>query len=410
MTPDHSLRIQPIKTSAPASDTLSSQPPTPPPPATPPAQSSDSPHTGFVYDGKLGALYGIFLMNLLWTILTFSIFRFWAKTRMRRYLWSRTSLNGDRFEYTGTGGELFIGFLIVMAIYIVAFIGITILAIVAGPDMPIIDYINILLGLVILYLTFVAQYAAQRYRLTRTTWRGISGGMTGSAWRWGFKALWFSILSLLSLTLAFPWTQMRLIDDRLGNSYFGDAKASIRTSSQSLYKSYIVGTVVALLVSGGIAYAAYSYITSNYGDTLAELFSVTEQDPDRAAEYSEAFTVLYITVIAAYLLIFVVSILAFAAYYAAIAREVAQNLALGTLRFATPVTAGAIINRYLWNLLIIVFTLGLGLPIAIHRSMQFLAANIQVIGEIEGSDITHANLPRPKSGEGLLEAFDPGIM
>ncbi|MBL8710657.1 MAG: DUF898 family protein [Rhodospirillaceae bacterium] len=408
MTPDHSLRTQPSRTAAPSSDAMSA-PPAPPPPA-PAVAAAGGPRTGFVYDGRLGELYGIFLMNLLWTFLTLSIFRFWAKTRMRRYLWSRTSLNGDRFEYTGTGGELFIGFLIVMAVYVVASIAVTALGIMAGPESALSLILQYCLGVTILYLTFVAQYAAQRYRLTRTIWRGISGGMTGSAWAWGFKGMWFSILSLLSLTLAWPWAQMRLIDDRINNSYFGDAKASIQTSSRSLYKSYVIGTLVALLVSGGIAYAAYSYITSNYGDTLAELFSVTEQNPDRAAEYSEAFTVLYVTVIGTYLLIFVVSILAFAAYYAAIAREVARNLALGTLRFATPVTAGAIINRYLWNLVIIVFTLGLGLPIAIHRSMQFLAANIQVIGEIEGSDITHANLPRPKSGEGLLEAFDPGIM
>lgn len=61
-------------------------------------------------------------------------------------------------------------------------------------------------------------------------------------------------------------------------------------------------------------------------------------------------------------------------------------------------------------MLIIVFTLGLGLPIAIHRTMLFLTRNIDVIGEIDGSEITRADLPRPKFGEGLLEAFDPGIL
>ena len=63
------------------------------------------PHTQFVYDGRLGELYWIFIKNILLMIPTLTIWRFWGKTRMRRYLWSHTSLAGDRFEYTGTGGE-----------------------------------------------------------------------------------------------------------------------------------------------------------------------------------------------------------------------------------------------------------------------------------------------------------------
>ena len=59
------------------------------------------------------------MVNLLLTIVTLGIYRFWAKTRIRRYLWSQTEFLGDRFEYTGTGKELLIGFLIVFAFLIV---------------------------------------------------------------------------------------------------------------------------------------------------------------------------------------------------------------------------------------------------------------------------------------------------
>lgn len=393
MTSDQSLRIPPNPAFAPSTD--SSSPPPPPVDATP--------RSGFVYDGRLGELYGIFLMNLLWTILTFSIFRFWGKTRMRRYLWSRTSLNGDRFEYTGTGGELFIGFLIVMAAYVIAMIGIQILGVFTDPESPALAILQMILLIAILYLTFVAQYAAQRYRLTRTLWRGISGGMTGSAWRWGLKGMWFSVLSLLSLTFAWPWAQMRLIDDRLNNSYFGDAKASIQTSSRPLYAAYTIGLIATLAGTAILAGIAWS-IANPFLESIGGTFESAEERQDvTVAVYILAFLVVYLGMI-------VLSIVTFAAYVTAMAREVANNLSLGTLRFATPVTPGRIIGRYLGNFFIILFTLGLGLPIAIHRTMQFFAANIQVVGEIEGSDITHANLPRPKAGEGLLEAFDPGIL
>lgn len=369
-------------------------------------------HTRFEYDGRLGQLYWIFIKNILLSVVTFSIWRFWGKTRMRRYLWSHTSLSGDRFEYTGTGGELFIGFLIVMGAFVVANIFITALQIVVEPGSPILVITQSLFGFAVLYLTFVAQYAAQRYRLTRTSWRGITGGMTGSAWAWGFKAMWFAILSLLSLTLAWPWAQMRLLDDRLNNSYFGDAKASIQTSSRNLYVHYIVGTVVSFAVIGIIGYLGYTFLWTQYGEALQELFTQVENQDEleHADQYESAIGALYAVVIGGYLAIIIVSIIAYASYYVTLIREVAHNLNLGGLRFATSITVGRFIGRYLVNLLIVVFTLGLGLPIAVHRTMQFIVRNIEVVGEIEGSEITRSNLPRPKLGEGLLEAFDPGIL
>ena len=46
------------------------------------------------------------------TIITLTMYRFWARTSMRRRLWSRTWVMGDPLEYTGSAGELFRGFLI----------------------------------------------------------------------------------------------------------------------------------------------------------------------------------------------------------------------------------------------------------------------------------------------------------
>jgi uncharacterized membrane protein YjgN (DUF898 family) len=362
------------------------------------------PHTGFVYDGRLGELYGIFLPNLLWTILTLTVFRFWAKTRMRRYLWSRTSLNGDRFEYTGTGGEMFIGFLIVMPFYVLFILGSQLAYYHPDVDEGLLVALQSVGAILILYLVFVAQYAAQRYRLTRTLWRGIRGGMTGSPWIWGLKAFFFAFLSLLTLSLAWPWSQMRLLGDRINNSYFGDAKAQAAPASKPVYGRYIIGIVISgvatIIIMAALGFATYA---------VMQWLGLDLEDPE-ALEQSRAF---YWSSMAiggiAYLLLSIAYIIAFSFYQTAVFREVARKLELGGLRFATRVTSGRLIARYVGNLLIIVFTLGLGLPIAIHRTMLFLAANIEVVGEIEGSDVTHANLRRPRAGEGLLEAFDPGI-
>jgi len=81
-----------------------------------------------------------------------------------------------------------------------------------------------------------------------------------------------------------------------------------------------------------------------------------------------------------------------------------------TLRFSSGVTAWNYISLWFGNLLLIVLTLGLGLPVAIHRTIRFFANRITIIGNVDVERLQQGSLDRPKLGEGLLEAFDPGIL
>jgi uncharacterized membrane protein YjgN (DUF898 family) len=367
----------------------------------------------FAYDGRLGELFGIFFTNLLFSIITLGFYRFWAKTRMRRYIWSRVSLNGDAFEYTGTGGELFIGFLIVVGLFIVATVLKTVLDLASPPDSPLPLIATLLFALGVVYLVFVARYAAQRYRLTRTLWRGIRGGMTGSAWAWGLKAMLLGLLTAVTLGFAGPWVQMRLLDDRVNNSYFGDAKATMHSSSVPLYVAFLIGLVISW-VGTAVVIALCAAIAAASG-FLSEFLTLAGQgDSEETARQIDALMKQHIGLLIGlgvflYVSVIVLGIVSFAQYYVAMLREIAAKLTVAELRFGTTVTIGRLIGLALVNILVYLVTFGLGLPVVIHRTLRFLTANIQVYGEIEGSEITHANLPRPRYGEGLLEAFDPGL-
>ena len=63
----------------------------------------------FDFHGTWQEYAPIAFTNLLLTIVTLGIYRFWATARTRRYLWSRTRFIDDRFEWAGTGMELFKG-------------------------------------------------------------------------------------------------------------------------------------------------------------------------------------------------------------------------------------------------------------------------------------------------------------
>jgi uncharacterized membrane protein YjgN (DUF898 family) len=378
--------------------------------------SAGQPVQKLQYDGRIGALYWIFIKNLLLNIITLSIYRFWGKTNIRRYAWSHTTLQGQRFEYTGRGGELFIGFLIVVAFYVIFFVGLAILGLVLGETFTQIS--PLFLVVLVTYLIFVAQYAAQNYRLTRTLWSGIRGGMTGSAWKYGVKAFLFTLLNVVTLNLAAPWTTLRLTEDRFNHSYFGNAKASLQASAKSLYLSFILGFVFTIIgmitLAALIGLLGYSVIMANdLMPVLQELGQASKMgvEPDIPEEQMDLIVgLIVIGVITFYLGVAIVAIIAFAPYMAALFRAIANNLQLAELRFSSEVTAWSYIKLWIGNMLWIVLTLGLGIPVAVHRSVKFFADRVTIHGELDVGRLQQTSLDRPKFGEGLLEAFDPGFL
>ena len=134
--------------------------------------------------GRRGPLASLLLKNLLLTTVTIGFYRFWAKTRARRFLWSYTRILGEPLEYLGTGRELFIGFLIVVAILVpLAAIWSVItdfnIALSSSVFQPV--ALNAVYYLAVFLLIQVAVYRMWRYRLTRTVWRGVRFGLDGSS-------------------------------------------------------------------------------------------------------------------------------------------------------------------------------------------------------------------------------------
>ncbi|MER2249252.1 YjgN family protein [Methylorubrum podarium] len=196
------------------------------------------------FDRRAAGLTGIVVKGFLLSLVTFSIYRFWYITNLRRYFWSRTVVAGSPAEYLGTGKELFLGFLVALAIlvpiYIVLFIiGLLspVLAALAAP----ISFIGLFV------LGQYALYRGRRYRASRTRWRGIRLGQDGSGFAYaGFASLWW-LGTILSLGLAFPFMRAALERYRIDHTLVGQSRMRSTATGRSILLPWLMFYIVALL-------------------------------------------------------------------------------------------------------------------------------------------------------------------
>ena len=365
------------------------------------AMTDAEPRPLLFYDGRIGDLYRLFLLNLLLNIVTFGWFRFWAITRYRVYLWSRMRFMDTRFEYTGVGYELFVGFLMALGILFGLAVGTVILCVLFAMISPVLVTIPIVGVYVLLFILFgAAHFSAQRYRLSRTQWRGIRGGMQGSAFAYGAWSLLYLILVPLTLYQLVPLMTIRLTERRIDASRFGDLAFKFKGRARSVYLPYLLTLIGTMVLLGAVAAVVYNMESSHLGPIFRDEVSGTRAD---------------VTIRRA-LPTIVVGILVFSFgagligcwYMAVMARHIFGNTTFAGLRFSSAVTARSLLWLIFGNGLISLFTLGLGYPIVLHRSMQYLARTVRVSGYLAPEAIHQSTLPKPRTGEGMLQALDSG--
>jgi len=206
------------------------------------------------FDGRAGPLVSLILWNTIATFLSFGVYRFWARTRIREYFWNHVVILGHHAEYTGRGIELFVGFLLASLIILGAtavFFALSLMGTAMGADPTLVLYWPIPVAYAVLPL---ALYRARAFRLSRTLWRGLPLGQTGSslvyAWRWH---LW-TAASVLTLGFLVPWRAMALERYRLTNTRFGDRFFRFDGQGRALMTAWLPAWV--LLAAGVVCLSA----------------------------------------------------------------------------------------------------------------------------------------------------------
>jgi uncharacterized membrane protein YjgN (DUF898 family) len=209
--------------------------------------------------GRRGALFTLVFKTMMLTLLTLGVYRFWAKTRLRRYFWGNVVIAGEPLEYTGKATELLIGFLIVIAVLVPLSVASTVLGVLAeGGPLWVGLALNVAYAFGLVFLIDFATYRMWRYRLTRTRWRGIRFGMENGAFRYAGRAFLWRLGQILSLGFITPWMRLDLAKFRVARMRLGDRTFALNGPARPLVLGWlgVWGAPVAIflvIVTAGVA-------------------------------------------------------------------------------------------------------------------------------------------------------------
>ncbi len=399
-------------------------------------------------------LLGLSLYNFVMRILTLGIYHFWGKTEVRRRIWSAIRVNGEPLEYTGTGRELFLGFLVIMGIVLVpvmlASFG---AALLLGPGTPAFGAFQILLYAGFLLLTGIAIYRAQRFRLSRTRWRGIRAGLDGSSWTYGWTYFWTLLTLPFTLGWSAPWRSTKLQRLMTSDMRFGTQRFTFSASSAPLYKPFALYWVAMSIVAVGVI--------AIVGGSGAALSTLMQSKADKnggvpvdldTADIAGILFAIYVALFLGGLLYVVLS----AWYRAATMRHFVRHTHLDEVGFESTVSARGLLWVALTNYAILilgatvvtlvagglvymamplvadpatagldgtashpatsalglvlgfvlVLSLGMLLPLTQARTAGYLVRNLSVKGGLDMDKIAAGAEPTSTRGEGLAQAFD----
>ena len=339
--------------------------------------------------GTAGEALKLALVNLLLGVLTLFFWRFWGKTRVRRFLWSQTTAWGEPLEYTGRGGELFVGFLIVgVTVFAPLAAGLVLANSLLRAHDPLGPVLVLALQLATVFLAGAGLYRARRYQLSRTLLCGLRAGLDGQAWEYGLMTV--AIIAGCGATLGWlwPWGEMRLARYAMANTMYGDRHFICEARSGPVYRHFAVFWLGTALLSA-LAVALFGAAFATFGPLRLAA-------PLPLAALSVAVLLPVGGVVATL----------WARYRAAHFRALAAGTRFGDVAFALEAGGWATLRLGLGNLAITVLTLGAARPWAALRTFRFVCDRLRVDGRPDFAAIHQSSQARPRWGEGLAAVFD----
>lgn len=372
--------------------------------------------------GRAGEFFGIWIVNILLSLVTVGIYSAWAKVRTRQYFYGNTRLGGAAFDYLARPTQILKGRLIAVAVLIVYSV--------VSETVPVTEpWLTLSL---LLFLPWVITRALA-FNARMTAHRGLRFNFHGNYWGALFGYLLLPALGVASLGLLLPvgaWFRANYI---VSNSVYGVTRFSQEQSLLAFYGAYARGALLLLvLLAPTLGGAAALYGPGLLDDLLLapayiaqletpDAETTTDDDDDQPATtppeadaeplLDEAQQARVERLFATLLVLFYVLFALFAVVWIHI-RTAVTNLTwdgarLGPLAIDLRLRFGYMLWLKTSNLFAIVLSFGLAIPWTHIRNARYVASRLQVFGLEEVNTLVGAEREAGSViGEELGEAFD----
>ena len=337
---------------------------------TPPAATAIATPQQLRFTGTGGSYFGIWIVNLLLTVVTLGIYSAWAKVRRLQYFYRHTELAQTGFDFHGSPKRILLGRIIAFIMLVVYNMSVRLH--------------SIWTLVVIVALAAVLPWLLRnslRFRLYNTSWRGTRfhfRGTVGGAYR---VFLLNSFLSLITLYIMVPFAHQRLKAYQHDNSWFGQTRFSFHARAGQFYLLYL------MLLAGFLAFGIL------FG--MAGLFSMLK--PLMLAQQHQGGPVdpkpILMAVGIIYGAVILMSVIIGPVFHALMTNLVWSNTRLGEHRIECHMSPLKLTWVTASNLVMVVVTCGLFIPWAMVRMTRL---HVESITFIPASDLQEFSAAAPE--------------
>lgn len=307
------------------------------------------------FTGEGDSLLGIMLLNWVLSFFTFGLYYPWARVNKLKYLYGNTLLNDTPFIFHGTGKELFKGFIKFFALIVLVY-AFYFYAVFSNDLTLVIVAIIVLLGFVCVTIP-LALHGAFRYRLSRTSWRGIHLGYRGERGQLAYEFFIGFFLTIITFGIYSPWFMTKMRAYIIGHCRFGNLKFGYDGNGTDLFIIHLKAYFL-MLPTLGLYYFWYRKEYINYFIN----YTYIEQTGKK-------------------------------------------------VHLKGNITGSGFLLLSLTNFLLTIFTLGIAIPWVITRTMRFVISNSEIPQHIDFDSIAQTEDEYTDAiGEDVLDYFDLGII
>jgi uncharacterized membrane protein YjgN (DUF898 family) len=252
-------------------------------------ENTQQKHTPIVFQGKTSEYFGIWIVNLLLSIVTLGIYSAWAKVRRKKYFYNNTLIENVGFDYHAKPISILKGRIIAVVFF-------------AGYGMS--ASIHPFLPAVFLLIFFLALpwlvVRGSIFNARNTSHRGLRFDFIGTLGQAAKVFIGLPMLMLPTLGLIFPYVAHQKSQFLVNNHRFGLSQFDMQPVVKKYYKIYLILFIIPFAIIGilaAIAIPAYqSYVNKAKAAQHSELaipagvaaFATVSQTPKMILAANEA--------------------------------------------------------------------------------------------------------------------------